>query len=188
MYLIKAITDYWWLVVLRGVIGVMLGLAAIAMPLKTVGLLVLIVGLFLILDGAINIIVSLLSVKKNEHWWVLLLQGLLGLLIGLAVFSWPEATVKLLLFLFAVWLLAVGVSLIVTAILTRKENYGGWFLVVGGLLSLLFSILLFSNPAQTVSAVTIIVGIVVFVSGLMTTAFGLELRALGSDIKKIERA
>lgn len=188
MYLIKAITDYWWLVVLRGLLGVGLGLAAIAMPLKTVGLLVLIVGLFLILDGAINITVALLSVRKNEHWWVLLLQGLIGLLIGLAVFSWPEATTKLILFLLAIWLLVMGISLLVTALLTRKENYGGWFLVVGGLLSLLFAMVLMSNPAQTVAAITMIVGVVVFVSGMMTTAFGLELRALRSDIKKVESA
>jgi uncharacterized membrane protein HdeD (DUF308 family) len=184
---LKSYTSIWWLVVLRGIVGVVLGLLAIAYPLKTVGFLVVVIGLFMVIDSIIAIISSLLSVKKTDRWWVLLVQGIVGLILGLLVFNWPQATVGLILFLVALWAIISGVMLIVSAVSIRKQSYGGWLLTAGAIIAILFGIVMLANPYETVQVVTIIVGLFALVSGIVTTAFGLEIFSMRHDINKLQK-
>jgi len=180
----KSLTDYWWLVVLRGIIALIFGLALIAYPGKTATVVIALIGLYLLIEGIIVSISALFSIKKNDHWWVLLLRGILTLLVGVAIFSWPQATVAVLFFLFALWLLIMGIFFVVTAIIVRKETEMEWFLVAAGVVSLLMGVLLINNPYASFTIIAILTGIYAIVSGILITSFGFKLKSFKHRLAK----
>lgn len=181
----NTLADYWWMVVLRGLLGILFGLALIAVPVKAVTFLVVVLGLYLLIDGSVHSLVGLFSIKKNKDWWVLLLVGVITAIIGVTILNWPQVTVGILVFLVGVWALFMGIMFVVMAVLMRKENYGGWLMAGVGLLSLLFGLLLFGRTAQTIQLLTLVIGIFTFISGVMTIAFGMELRSMKKDVEKV---
>lgn len=181
----KTLADYWWLVVFRGFLGLLFGLALIAVPVKAITFLVVVLGLYLLIDGSVHALMGIFSIKKNKDWWVLLLVGIISAIIGVAILNWPQVTVEILLFLVGVWALFMGLMFVVMAILMRKESYGGWLMAGVGILSLLFGLLLFGRTAQTVQLLTLVIGLFTFVSGIMTIAFGMELRSMKKDVEKV---
>lgn len=57
--MIRAISKYWWVFCLRGLITTVFGLAAILWPALTLGVMVLLFGLFALFEGLLAIILSL---------------------------------------------------------------------------------------------------------------------------------
>lgn len=184
--MVKSLVQAWWLVILRGVIAIIFGLALLAAPVKSSVVVTALVGLFILIDGVIVTITSLFSMKKNEKWWVLLLWGIIGILVGAAIFAYPGITLKILFFLFALWLLLIGILLLVTAIAVRKESEMEWFLAANGIVALILGVLFLGNPEVTFTILAVLIGLFALFSGILTTAFGFKLHGLKSRIKKGE--
>ncbi len=180
----KDLTEHWWLVLLRGLTGLFFGLVLLASPVKTAVVVTALVGLYLLIEGIVVAIQGLLSMKKNDKWWLVFLQGLLALLVGVAIFSWPGLTVQLLLFLFALWLVVIGILLVITAILVRKETEHEWLILGNGLVSLLLGILVINHTSATFALIALFVGIYAIIAGIMTTALAFKLRSLKKRDKK----
>lgn len=174
----KSLTELWWLVLIRGLIALLFGLVLISSPVKTTVVVTALVGLYLLIEGIVTSIIGLLSIKKNDKWWLIILQGLFALLVGLAIFNYPGLTVALLLFLFALWLVIAGILLIITAIVVRKETEHEWLILGNGLVALLLGILVMNHPQATFAVVAVFVGIYALIAGILTTAFSFKLRGL----------
>ena len=184
--MIQSLVKAWWLVVLRGVIAIIFGLALLASPVKNAVVITALMGLYILIDGVVVSISSLFTIKSNDHWWVLLLWGLVGILVGAAIFAYPGVTIKILFFLSALWLLLIGMLLLITAIIVRKESEMEWFLAANGIVALLLGILFLSNPQVSFTILAVLTGLFALFSGILTTAFGLKLHGLKSRIKKGE--
>lgn len=183
--MLKSYTDIWWLIVLRGLFSVLIGIFALAMPTKTLATITIIVGLLVLVDGVISIFSSLMHHKQNKNWWVGVMQGVFGVLIGLFVFNFPGPTIGLLLFIVALWAIISAIIYIVVALSIRNKEYGGWFLTALAVISFIFGVIAFANPYETVKVLTMLVGILALVSGIFMTAFGMEVRSVKKDLDKI---
>ena len=86
----KLMSVYWWVLLLRGVLAILFGIAAYAWPGMTLATLVTLFGAFAFVDGIFNVFHALSGRKEDEHWWVLLLEGLLGIAFGVITFQAPE--------------------------------------------------------------------------------------------------
>ncbi len=180
----KTLADYWWLIAIRGIIGLLFGLALIASPVKTVVVVTVLVGLWLMVDGVVTSIVSLFQIKKNDHWWLLLLRGIVGILLGVAIFSWPGITIQALFLLITIWLIVMGILMIVTAIIIRRESEMEWLIAATGITALILGALLYGNPYGSVVLFSVVIGLFALVSGITTTAFGIKLHGVKSKLKK----
>ena len=118
--MVTRLTRKWWLLVLRGMVAVLFGLAALVWPGATLTALVLLFGAYALVDGLLALIVSLLDRQESDHGWALLLKGLAGIAIGVLTFLWPSVMAQALVYLIAAWAVLTGVFEIVAAIDLRN--------------------------------------------------------------------
>ncbi len=83
---------------------------------------------------------------NHEYWWLVLLRGLLGIGVGVLAFVEPGVLALALLFYIAIWAIATGVLEIATAIRLRREIEGEWLLILSGLISVVFGVVLIARP------------------------------------------
>jgi uncharacterized membrane protein HdeD (DUF308 family) len=137
----------WWALVLRGLAAILFGILAFAWPGITLFVLVLFFGAYMLVDGIFAIVAAVRAAGEEDRWWLLLIQGTLGVLAGLVAIFWPGLTALALLYFIAAWAIVTGIMEIVAAIRLRREIEGEWALALSGALSVLFGVLLVVLPA-----------------------------------------
>jgi uncharacterized membrane protein HdeD (DUF308 family) len=135
------------LVALRGLAAIVFGVLAFVWPAITLWALVLLFGAYMLVDGIFAIVAAVRAAGREARWWLLLIEGVLGVLAGLVAAFWPGLTALALLYFIAAWAIVSGILEIAGAIRLRREIEGEWALGLSGALSLLFGVLLVVIPA-----------------------------------------
>jgi uncharacterized membrane protein HdeD (DUF308 family) len=178
--MLETLTRYWWAVVLRGVAAVLFGLLALIWPDITLFVLVILFGAYALVDGVLALVAAAMGENRGRRGW-LIFEGVAGVLAGIVTFDWPGATTLALLYLIAAWALVTGVLEVMAAIRLRREIHGEWLLILSGVCSVLFGILLVVWPATGALALVILIGSYAIVFGVVLVAFGMRLRRLQQE-------
>ncbi len=93
------------------------------------------------------------SDKREKRWWLFLLQGIGGIIVGIMAFVWPGITALALLYIIAAWAIVTGIFEVVAAVDLRKEIEGEWLLGLSGIASVVFGALLVGFPGAGALAV-----------------------------------
>src|SRR5207302_9312059 len=120
----SVLTRNWWALALRGILAILLGLAAIVLPGVTLAVLITLFGAYAVVDGVLAIIAGVRAAERHERWWSPVLKGLAGIIAGVLAFIWPALTVLALLYLIVVWAI-VSVRLEVGAAVHLHRSSGG---------------------------------------------------------------
>jgi uncharacterized membrane protein HdeD (DUF308 family) len=99
-----------------------------------------------------------------------------GILVGILTFAWPGITALVLLLFIAGWAIATGILQIVAAIRLRKEIDNEWLLIAGGVLSVLFGLILVVQPGTGALALLYVIGFYAILCGILLVGFSLRLR------------
>jgi uncharacterized membrane protein HdeD (DUF308 family) len=166
----------WWLVVLRGVLAILLGLAAFLWPGLTLLVLITMFGVYAIVDGVVAIVTGVKQAKNSPRWWVFLLEGLVGIGAGVVALIWPGLATAILLGIIAGWAVITGIFEIAAAIRLRREINNEWLLMLGGLLSIAFGVLLVLQPAAGSLTLIWMIGAYQLMFGVLLIALGFRLR------------
>jgi uncharacterized membrane protein HdeD (DUF308 family) len=167
----------WWALALRGVLAIVIGLIAFRWPGVFVAWLVLLFGVYAIVDGVFAIIAGIRAAERHERWWPFALEGLLDIVAGIIAFLLPVAAAFALLYLVSAWSIVSGVFRITAAIRLRKQIEGEWLLILNGILSVAFGIVIFTFPVVGLVTVAWIIGIYAIIFGVILLALGLRLRS-----------
>ncbi len=169
----------WWSLLLRGLVAVAFGVLSLIWPQLSLAVLVLLVGAFLFVDGALGIWAAVRGRREESRWWLLLIDGLLGVGIGVVTFLWPGITALALLYLIAAWAVLTGILEIVAAVRLREVIEGEWLLGLAGVLSVIFGLGIALFPGA---------GAVALVAVIATFAilYGAILIALAFKVKKLQ--
>ena len=167
----------WWLVALRGLAAIVFGVLAFVWPAITLWALVLLFGAYMLVDGIFAIVAAVRAAGREARWWLLLIEGVLGVLAGLVAAFWPGLTALALLYFIAAWAIVSGILEIAGAIRLRREIEGEWALGLSGALSLLFGVLLVVIPAP--AGLLSLVGLL----GAYARAFGVLLLVLAFRLR-----
>ena len=165
----------WWLFLLRGIAGILFGIVTFFAPALSLAALVLLWGAYAFADGVFAIW-SAVRRHREDRWWLLLLQGILGIAAAIVTVAWPGITALVLLYIIAAWALVTGVLEIAVAIRLRKAISNEWLLVLSGVASVVLGILLMLNPAVGALVVVLWIGAYALVSGAMLVGLSLRLR------------
>jgi len=177
--LLRAMADKWWLLLLRGIAAIVFGILAFIWPVITLLTLTLLWGAFALADGILALwgAISGPGGQAGSRVW-LAIVGICGILAGLLAFAWPGITALVLLVFIAVWAIIIGVMQIWGAIQLRKEIEGEWLLILSGLLSVAFGVLLLVQPGAGALAVVWIIGWYAILAGCIYIALALRLKKL----------
>jgi len=188
MLVLAQLARNWWTLVLRGVVAILFGVVAFLRPGITVEVLVLLFAFWALFDGVLALISSVGAAEAHEPWWPLVFIGLLGIAAGLVTLRWPGITALALFLVIAYWSIFRGILDIVAAVRLRDLIPGEWWLVLGGIVSIAFGVLLVMNPGPGLLAVIWLIGIYAVIVGVAFLMLGVRLKGLAGELPPPVRA
>jgi uncharacterized membrane protein HdeD (DUF308 family) len=182
----------WLVAIVRGVLLLVLGLLLLIDPVRSdLDRLRWVLGAFMIADGLVAALAALWH-RNQSSWQVWLTQTAVDVVLGVVVLVWPDLTPKALYYVLAAWVIALGVTLIVTAgVLARSRDLEWSWTLTAGVVSFLFGVLLvFRQPDRDVQQTTALVfgffawvtGAIYVVTGFATRTLALELGSLRAQL------
>ena len=118
---------FWWILALRGALGVLLGVTACAWllslsgtnvdlfglsvflrPAALVATIILLLGLYAFIDGIFALLLGAQDYGGGRRWWTLIIEGVVSISLGLLTWLKPGSTVLVLLYGVAGWALVTG--------------------------------------------------------------------------------
>jgi uncharacterized membrane protein HdeD (DUF308 family) len=168
----------WWALAFRGVVAILFAVLAFLWPAITLGVLVLLFGVYAFVDGVLAIVSAVRAVRGHKRWGSFLLEGIVGILAGLCAWFVPGVTLAFLIFLVAAWAIITGVLEIIAAIRLRRHVPGEWLLVLTGVLSIIFGILIYIAPIAGAIVIVWWIAAYAFIFGILLLILAFRLRAL----------
>ena len=176
--IIEALKRYWWVPVIRGISGIVFGIIAFAYPGIALATLVLLFGAWMLIDGVFRVVGATAGRASDPDWGFHLIIGILGIVVGILTFRAPRITALALIIYVAAWALMIGAAEIALAVKLRREIKGEWFLILMGLASIVFAVLLLWNPGPGALALLWLIASYAIVFGVLAIFFGFRLRSL----------
>jgi uncharacterized membrane protein HdeD (DUF308 family) len=112
-----------------------------------------------------------LDSAEKLAWWVALGAALLGLVVGVMMMAWPEATLKVVAVLFGLYLLLHGLGRLVQAIAGSDETGGQRaILAVVGVVFVIAGVIALRNLLASLSVLATIIGLMWLIGGIVEVA------------------
>ncbi|MEI7598760.1 MAG: HdeD family acid-resistance protein [Aestuariivirga sp.] len=180
--LLHGLAKHWWVLALRGVAAIVFGVLAFAWPGITILSLVMLYGAYAFVDGVFSIFAAIGGGTPAPRWW-LAVVGILGILAGLIAFANPVLVGLYLLWFIGAWAIVSGVMEIIGAIRLRKEIDNEWWLILHGLISVLFGIFLFAEPLTSALALIWVIGAYAVAAGVIMIMLAFKLKGHSGHAK-----
>lgn len=175
---LQALTERWWVPVLRGIAAIVFGVLALAAP--PIGLLALVImwGVYAIADGVFNLVLATRVGRAGERWGWFVFEGIVSVAAGVLTFVYPGITALILLYIIGAWAIVTGIAEIAAAVKLRRVLTGEWMLALAGVLSIAFGVLLFAYPSSGAIAVVWLVATYAIIFGVLLVGLGMKLHRL----------
>jgi uncharacterized membrane protein HdeD (DUF308 family) len=164
------------MLVLRGVVALLFGVLAMAWPGLTLLWLVVIFSVYALFAGVSAVIAAWRQRQTEARWWLVLILGLCSIGAGLLAMFMPGVTALFLILLMGVNAIVTGAFDIAVALRLRKQIRGEWLLVLVGLISIAFGLLVVVHPAAGALALVWLISLYAVVTGAMLLMLGLKAR------------
>lgn len=166
--------DYWWMLLLQGIATLVLGALLVIEPDLTTVVILQFMGAYWLING-IFAIIQIFIRDTAIHWAWLLLSGLLGILAGLFVLEHPVYS-SVLIPTTLIYVIAIQGIVVGAISLFQGIRGGGWGAIIWGAISVIFGIILLSEPILAASALPVIMGVFGLISGVVMILFAFRLR------------
>ena len=173
----KEAVKYWWLLLLTGLIMVAVGIWVFASPAAAYISLSILFGASILTIGFFETVFSISARKSLEGSDWTLASGLLDLVIGAYLLTYPGVTMAILPFVLGFWLLFRGFSALGFSF--DMKSYGdlnwGWFLIFAiGIIFFAFMIL--TVPSFGVANIIIWTGLSFIFAGVFRIILAFRLK------------
>ncbi len=174
--LFDAVQSHWWVLLVRGIVGVVFGLLFMFYPGMSLLALIYLFGAYALVDGVFALIQMFRLGVHSDRFWPLLFEAIVGIAVGIIFFRFPGFSALTVAFVIAIWAIATGIFELVAAF--RYDDAGGsrWLLGLGGVLSIIVGILFAVAPAPALLAYVWVLGIYAVIFGIMLIVWSLRLK------------
>src|SRR3954468_9106961 len=149
----QSLNREWWALVIRGALWVAGGIFIIARPLASVAALALVIAIWALMQGIVTIVHAFDLRRVARHWWLLLVNGAVGVLFGVAaLYYYPGLSHSFLVVWASWWLLIGGVAGITIGMAERRAGMSWGWTMTWGIVGVTMSAIAFANPPATITA------------------------------------
>ncbi len=165
---------------LRGIVAIIFALLLLFAPgitLAGAGLsFVILFSAYALIEG-VSMVYGSIS-RREGHWVLMLLFGIVSVLAGLYALQHPVMTVVLtiavMVYILAFKSIIGGIIEIITAWQLRNEIDHEWLLAISGLVSLLFGLILLRRPIATIEVLVLVTSFYLLISGATQIALSFK--------------
>ncbi len=169
----------WWALLLRGLLALTVGIFTFARPLDSVAAFALVIAWWALFSGFVNIVHAFQLKPIMNHWWVLLLSGLVGVGFGIAALVYyPGLSLSFAVVLVAWWLLFTGILGIYGAVQEKRLGLHWGWTAAFGVLSVVASVFALLSPPVTLAAIMGLIAGFAIVAGVALLMGAFKLRSL----------
>jgi uncharacterized membrane protein HdeD (DUF308 family) len=177
MIMLEDLKNYWWLVLLRGIVALLFGIFTLLNPALTAVTLVIAFGSYAVVSGVLTLAFALFSKAASHHRAMLGVQGGLQALLGVLVLAWPGITMLSLLSAIIAFAFLGGIAEIVMAFQARN-----FWLGLSGLASVLFGIYAFRFPGDGALTILLLIGVYAVAAGVMLILGSFQVRRISHNL------
>jgi uncharacterized membrane protein HdeD (DUF308 family) len=161
----------WKGALVRGAIAVVLGIIAVFWPSTAIFTFMVLWGLWALVDG-IAVLFLAFDPAARASRTVHLVQGVLGVVVGLLIVTHPGLSASVVTWLAGVWFAVRGLFSAFLAFGTSPRGA----LLVSAAIDLVLGVLFMVNPGGSAKGITIVLGIVALIWGIALVVIALMWR------------
>ena len=166
----------WWpMMIARGMLGILLGLAVLLWPALRLGELVILFGTYALLDGILAAAWAVGGWRRPFDAWPVLLEGIFSGALGVIALGYPFQSSRILQTV-VLWGLVTGVLEIVGAVRCVRGIAAQSCLFAAGVWSIFLAVLVLSLPHALTEDLMAIVGVYTLVFGILVSIAAFTLR------------
>jgi uncharacterized membrane protein HdeD (DUF308 family) len=159
------VTKMRWAIGLHGLASVAVGVMILAWPGISVYALTIVFGAYTLATGIVQFGTAFTTKEKEERGW-LFLAGLLGIGVGVLVLAWPGISALALLYVIGAYAVAFGILCVGASFGVPLDGRATASLVLTGLVSIVFGIVIFAKPGAGALAVLALIAAFALVTGV----------------------
>jgi uncharacterized membrane protein HdeD (DUF308 family) len=171
-------------VIVRGVLAFIVGIIAIAWPSVTILALVILFAVYAFVDAGIQAARAFGSASAGPVAGHLLL-ALIGAAAGIIAIVWPGPTALVLVIIVAAWAFVGGFAELFAAFQSGETAGTRAFLILAGLVSIAFGIVLAARPDVGAVTLALLFGLYSMVYGISLTVLGIQGRSAGKSVDSV---
>jgi uncharacterized membrane protein HdeD (DUF308 family) len=175
--MLGVLSKNWWIFLIRGAAAILFGIAVFIFPGAALAAIVALVAAYLLVDGVFTVIYAVQH-RSQSRWWVVLLEGFISIIGGIAAIVYPTITPFVLLYIVAFWALLTGLMEIIFAIEMRKQIENEWWIILSGVLSIIFGVLLILFPGDGIVTLLWLVGAYAIIFGIFMVIFAFRVKGM----------
>jgi len=170
-----------WMLMLRGIAALLLGVLALAWPDLTLIGLVALFAVFALFTGGASIVAALKSRRVDRRWWLPLLLGVVSVVAGIAALVYPGLTTLALALVMGANAIVTGALDIAIAMRLGRVVRRGWLMALSGIVSVLFGLLVFAFPGAGALAMVWLIAFYALATGALLLGLGWHLRRIAHE-------
>jgi uncharacterized membrane protein HdeD (DUF308 family) len=183
--MLSLVSRDWWVYAVRGIAAILFGIMALIWPAPTLVVLILLFGAYAFVDGvALLVALARGDVLARSHKWITGLMSALGIVVSIVTLLWPGMTALTLLYLVSIWAISMGILQIASAIEFRREIDGEFFVILGGIVSIVFGGVLVAFPGAGLLSLVWLVGFWAELFGFSSLGIAYRLHGINRDLNK----
>jgi uncharacterized membrane protein HdeD (DUF308 family) len=167
------LSQIWWVFLLKGLAGIILGFFLLTEPAATIVALTTLLGFYWLIQGVLSLVQ--VFVDRSIPWIWSLLSGIVGIVAGLFVLRHPLIAA---LTVPTVIVIILGIQGLIIGVLEIISGFkgGGFGSFILGAINLLVGLLLLSSPIAAALVVPIVFGVLLLMEGVALIFLAFRLR------------
>ena len=166
--------DYWWLLLVSGLLSITIGGALLFWPGKTLTVVGFLIGLWMLFAGVMRFLIALFG-GDTDGRWVILVVGIAGIVLGIVVMRNPSETIGIIVLIAAIFWIISGLVDVFRGISDGGMENRGW-VVFGGVVATLAGAIVLLWPSASLLVLAVIAGVFFIVDGIMQIIAGFQVK------------
>lgn len=172
----KGITN-WWALAFNGIIALLFGLMAIFSPVDTFKVIIMYFGIVMLIIGVAMFIGVYTSMKNKLNYGNDLITSIITIGLGIVLTFFTQRSLEIFAIVVGVWAIILGISQLI--IMMNIQSSGDKkILLINGIITLAFGVLLFFNPFTLASIFIVLTGVLSVIIGVILIAVAIKIKNL----------